>query len=840
MISGPEKYVLNNLRQAITAEEKQGCSDTGVVGGFHLFLKGILRRLAQLTPENDWHVLQSIAQNYNAWSPLQRRQALIHLRRYLEEASLEGPSFEGQSSGQNSSQGPSRNLNLGPGPGPSPDMNSNPGMNSNLSSDQDSLPHTLPGFSEKKAPTVLPPIISHPSTPPSTEKTGSSQSDRSLQYLKGVGPERAKQLEHLGMQTVKDLLLYFPRRYENRQVKRIAELEDGETATIMGKVVTGNVTRARVKVVKLTIEQEGRLITAVWFNQTFILKQFPVGTSVTVTGKVRWRQQTPELQATDIVKTGSKNPLEIIPIYSETARLSSKVIRGLVQSVLHQIPPYFPEVFPQALLENRLERTQAYREIHFPSSYQRLEQARERLVFEEVLFLQLGVARLRQGVQREDSPPLTGGQTLVERFMQALPFDLTSAQKRVIQEVFRDMERSQGMTRLIQGDVGSGKTVVAMAALLKAVGSGYQGAMMVPTEILALQHVQSLQTAFTPLGIRVVCLLGSQSRSEREAILRQIADGTAQIVVGTHALIQETVMFKALGLAITDEQHRFGVKQRTSLQTKGQNPHVLVMTATPIPRTLALTLYGDLQLSVLDEMPKGRKPIITRKLSERGRPQLEKFMEEEITKGRQIYVVCPLVEESEHMDFISATERYEALCQRFPRRKAALLHGRMKGSEKEDVMQNFQAGKIDILVSTTVVEVGVNVPNATVMVIENAERFGLAQLHQLRGRVGRGSDQSFCILLSSAKDSRRLEALCATQDGFKIAEEDLKLRGAGEILGTRQHGVMELRLADLSRDARLIEEAYQTAQHILAHAQDFPELLQEVETYYSLEKVGLH
>ncbi|AHF07624.1 ATP-dependent DNA helicase RecG [Desulfitobacterium metallireducens] len=809
MISSQEKLVLQNLKRAIVAEEKQGCSDTGVVGGFHFFLTGILRRLEQLAPNNDRQILTTIAQNYAALSPLQRREALAHLRRFIDNVNL---------SSSDSSE-----------------LKRNP-MTSEESNREASPQKEL-------APEKLNPVEGVPVKDvlekPISIKPKSEPKEHSLQYLKGVGPERAKQLEHLGVQTDKDLLLYFPRRYENRRLLRIEELKDGELATVSGKVVSGQITKARMKIVKLSIEQDGHLFTAVWFNQTFILKQFPVGTLVTVTGKVRWQKRVPELQATDIIKTGTGTPPEIIPIYSETARLSSKVIRNLVRGVISQVPTYFPEVFPQEF-QIGLDRPQAYREIHFPSSFQRLGQARERIVFEEVLFLQLAVARLRQGVEREESPILTGGQTLVEDFVKGLPFELTTAQKRVIHEIFRDMESSKGMTRLVQGDVGSGKTAVAMAALLKAVGSGYQGAMMAPTEILALQHVQSLREAFRPLGIRVVCLLGGQTRSEREKVLEEIAEGTAQIVVGTHAIIQETVVFKALGLAVTDEQHRFGVKQRTMLQSKGQNPHVLVMTATPIPRTLALTLYGDLQLSALDEMPKGRKPIITRKLSERGRSNLEKFLEEEMEKGHQIYVVCPLVDESEHMDFISATERYESLCQRFPHRNVALLHGRMKGPEKEAVMQNFQAGETDILVSTTVVEVGVNVPNASVMVIENAERFGLAQLHQLRGRVGRGSEQSFCILMSSVKDSRRLEVLCETQDGFKIAEEDLKLRGAGEILGTRQHGVMELRLANLSQDARIVEQAYQVAQKILAHPQDYEELWREVDKYYSLDNVGLH
>lgn len=362
---------------------------------------------------------------------------------------------------------------------------------------------------------------------------------------------------------------------------------------------------------------------------------------------------------------------------------------------------------------------------------------------------------------------------------------------------------------------------------------------MAPTEILAVQHFQSLEKVFTPLGVSVACLLGSQSKSVREETLAKIAIGEAQVIVGTHALIQETVVFKALGLAVTDEQHRFGVRQRSLLQRKGESPHVLVLTATPIPRTLALTLYGDLQLSVLDEMPVGRKAIITRKLAERARPKMEKFLDEQINSGRQIYVVCPLVEESETLDLISATQRATDLQDRFPNRHVALLHGRMKGAEKETIMTAFHVGEIDILVATTVVEVGVNVPNASVMVIESAERFGLAQLHQLRGRVGRGSDQSYCFLLSG-NNSRRLDILCQTEDGFKIAEEDMRLRGTGELLGTRQHGLAELRLADLSQDGHLVEKAYQMAQKALKDPEKYELLFQEVRRMFPPEKVGVH
>ncbi|WP_018307013.1 ATP-dependent DNA helicase RecG [Desulfitobacterium hafniense] len=825
MIGNQGKIVLNHLQRAIAAEEKQGCCNTGVIGGFHLFLKGILSRLEQLEKDEDFKVLKDITGHYKDWSPLQRRQALAHLRRFIEEHQEPEEHQKLEAHQEPGAQGPT---SAQPGNQSWPEKE--PRVQNSLEPSQPSQP---------SQPSHISPV-SEKSDPDKKERTAKPSPPRSLQFLKGVGPERAKLLAQIGLHTVKDLFFYFPRRYEDRSLQSIGELKDGELASVAGKVVAGQIARGKLKVVKLSIEQDGRLVYAVWFNQTYILKQYPVGTSVIVTGKVRWQQRVPEIQATDIQKAGGAQPAAILPVYSETARLSSKVIRTIVQGVLDQAPELFPEFLPPEEGKGWVPRAQAYREIHFPRTFHSLGQARERLVFEEVLFLQLSVARLRSGVQRENSPQLKSGESLVQRFLSNLPFELTQAQKRVIQEIFRDMANTQGMARLVQGDVGSGKTAVAMAALLMAVGSGYQGAMMAPTEILALQHYQSLAAAFNPLGLHVVCLLGSQTKSERDKILTEIAYGKAHVIVGTHALIQESVQFHSLGLAITDEQHRFGVKQRTSLQTKGENPHVLVLTATPIPRTLALTLYGDLQLSALDEMPQGRKPIMTRKLTERGRPSLEKFMEEQMEKGRQIYVVCPLVEESENVDLISATERFQSLQERFPNRRVSLLHGRMKGVQKEEIMDAFQKGEVDILVSTTVVEVGVNVPNATVMVIEGAERFGLAQLHQLRGRVGRGSEQSYCFLLSDAKNSRRLEVLCETQDGFKIAEEDLKIRGAGELLGTRQHGVMELRLADLSRDGRLVEQAYQLAQKVLTHPDRYPGVWHECDQFFSLENIGLH
>lgn len=818
------QLVLNNLQRALLAEEKQGFTNTGVLGGFNVFMRGILPRLEQLFPAHDMDLLRNLAQQYPTWSPLRRREAFAELRSFMQEITLEAQEI--------------------------------PSQNEPLNADKQEVQEeqrTLEKQEDKKELHKAHPVrvIESQEIPLERALKGSnlvSLQSKPLQYLKGVGPERAKQLERLGIHNVLDLLQYFPRRYEDRRKQMVAELKEGEMATIAGKVVAGNITNGKMKVVKLSIDQQGRLFQATWFNQIHILKQYPVGTQVVVTGKVRWKQQVPEVLATDIEKVNVSDPVNvpdlgsqtILPVYSETARLSSKVIRSLIQSVLDQVDTGFREILPQEDLQEWMERSLAHREIHFPENYTRLAQARERLVWEEILFLQLAVAGLRQGMERLGSPPLLGGEEQIQSFYNLLPFQLTTAQQRVIQEIFQDLARPHGMARLVQGDVGSGKTAVAMAALLRAVGSGYQGAMMAPTEILAVQHFQSLEKVFTPLGVSVVCLLGSQSKSVREETLAKIANGEAQVVVGTHALIQETVVFKALGLAVTDEQHRFGVRQRSLLQRKGESPHVLVLTATPIPRTLALTLYGDLQLSVLDEMPVGRKPIITRKLAKRARPKMEKFLEEQINLGRQTYVVCPLVEESETLDLISATQRATDLQVRFPNRRVALLHGRMKGAEKETIMTAFHAGELDILVATTVVEVGVNVPNASVMVIESAERFGLAQLHQLRGRVGRGREQSYCFLLSGNIDSRRLDILCQTEDGFKIAEEDMRLRGTGELLGTRQHGLAELRLADLSRDGHLVEKAYQMAQKALQDPEKYELLFQEVRRMFPPEKIGVH
>ncbi|HWQ89430.1 MAG TPA: ATP-dependent DNA helicase RecG [Desulfitobacteriaceae bacterium] len=789
MLDRQQQVVLNNLRRAFQTEERQGYVNTGAVGGFHVFILGMIPRLKQLFPGADFASVKQIAAEYQVWDSLSRRQGLSALAGFLDR------------------------LETGP----------------------------------EKKPEIKPEIK------PAQKPVAARQTEKSeLQYLKGIGPQRFKQLQKAGIDTIEDLLLYYPRRYEERRQVNIAQLKDGECVTITARIIGSQVSGGKIKVIKLALEQDGCRAYAVWFNQSYIIKQYLPGTLVSVTGKVRFFQRTPEILASEINKfaweenyaaSQARTPLaetEIVPLYPESAGLSSRVLRTVIKGVLFYTDQYFPEFLEKEDQPEWMERALAHREIHFPTSWDSLQKARERLVWEEITFLQLAVARMRLGIERQDSPPLPGGGDLVRRFRAGLPFRLTSAQERVIAEIFRDMKGCRGMARLVQGDVGSGKTVVAMTALLRAVESGYQGALMAPTEILAWQHYHLLSEQFEPLGIRTAILLGSQKRAERAANQEEIAEGRAQVIVGTHSLIQENIKFKALGLTITDEQHRFGVRQRTQLQYKGENPHVLVLTATPIPRTLALTIYGDLQLSVLDELPAGRQPVITKILSGQGRPELEAFMEEQMVLGRQIFVVCPLLQESEFMDIASANERALCLQKRFPQRRVLLLHGKMKGQDKESIMLDFLAHKADILVATTVIEVGINIPNATVMVIEGAERFGLAQIHQLRGRVGRGREKSICILMTETKDSQRLNILCRTNDGFKIAEEDLRLRGPGEILGTRQHGLPELRLADPLLDAAIFEKANLMTGKVMQNPHKYAALLREVEQFFSAEKIGLH
>ncbi|MBR2626705.1 MAG: ATP-dependent DNA helicase RecG, partial [Peptococcaceae bacterium] len=560
----------------------------------------------------------------------------------------------------------------------------------------------------------------------------------------------------------------------------------------------------------------------VWFNQNHLKNKLQPGLQIVATGKVG-KGSLRQISVTDFELIEDEDDLadfqRIVPVYRGTERNSGKQIRKLVVQTMAQEIEGLEEFLPDEHLQkyHLMDYGNAVQQIHFPEEWQQLNRARHRLVFNEFLELTLGL-QLHSLIEKKTGIAHVQEESLAAQFFKGLPFGLTNAQKKVILEVKKDMERPVAMKRLVQGDVGSGKTMIAVYALLKAVTGGYQAVMMAPTEILAEQHYLNLKRMLEPLGIEPVLLTGSLTRKERETIYEKISDGTCRIAVGTHALIQKQVQFANLGVVVIDEQHRFGVRQRLALENKGMAPDVLVMTATPIPRSLALTLYGDMDLSIIDELPPGRQSVKTYCMGENKRKDLYRFLGEQIASGYQVYVVCPLVEESEKMDLENATQLADHLAANvFPQYAVGLLHGKMRPQEKAEIMEQFRDNQLQILVSTTVIEVGVDVPNANVMVIENAERFGLAQLHQLRGRVGRGTTQAHCFLISEPKTDegkRRMQVMVKSTDGFVIAEEDLLLRGAGEVLGTRQHGLPDLKIADLVHDVKILEQSRMLADEI--------------------------
>ncbi len=642
-------------------------------------------------------------------------------------------------------------------------------------------------------------------------------------HASGVGPAREKILHGLGIVSIADLLTWFPRRYEDRtQMKPIRSLVAGETATIRGTIeqlTEQRLKRGRLRLLKATISDGQDRLLAVWFNQAYLKRQLRVGQEVFLSGKVERKFGQIQMQSPAMEAAEANDPFltgRIVPVYRGTEQMNGSVIRRLIRDNLNHWQKHWPGWVPEGLMEKYrlISPERAVQSIHFPEDEEALRQARRYLVYEELLMLQVMVQDKRLRYKRDFSGIAhTRDRSQIEAFLGLLPFDLTQAQERVLAEILDDMESAEPMNRLLQGDVGSGKTLVAAAALVKTVGSGHQGALMVPTEILAEQHYLKLQPYFQQLGIR--CSLLTGRLKTKEPLYDALGRGEIDVVIGTHALLQDPVSFASVGLAVTDEQHRFGVGQREGLQSKGQCPDVLVMSATPIPRTLTLTLFGDLDVSVIDELPPGRQKIETYWVQSQLRPRVYRFIREQIQNGRQVYVVCPLVEESEKLQTEAAVEMAARLQdQEFPDLAVGLLHGRMKSADKESVMERFRSGALQILVATTVIEVGVDVPNATVMVVEGADRFGLAQLHQLRGRVGRGEHASYCILVAEPNNPEgeaRLNALCHSNDGFQIAEEDLRLRGPGEYLGTRQHGLTNLKIADLVQDSSVMEVARQDA-----------------------------
>ncbi|HEX6082726.1 MAG TPA: ATP-dependent DNA helicase RecG [Methylomirabilota bacterium] len=655
-----------------------------------------------------------------------------------------------------------------------------------------------------------------------------------LQFVKGIGPQRAKLLGNLGLRTVEDALYYLPTRHEDRsQLTPLRSLKPNDVTTVSGIVrAVSPPPRGRPRMPLSVLLGDGTgFLTCVWFGQGYLERLFRRGQRLIVHGKAqRYRSGPLQMQVKDfeIVEDesgeGAAEPGDetlhtgrLVPVYGLTRGLTARPMRRLMKRLVDGYVDGLEDPLPDALrARHHLEvLSVALRGGHFPKAEADYAAARRRLVYDEFLLLQLGLAIRRQRQGRQPGLAMNPPGALARRLLASLPFALTAAQERVWREIRLDMAEPYPMNRLLQGDVGSGKTIVAALAVLTAVESGYQAALMAPTEILAEQHLMTLGQLLSPLGVEVALLTNAVKGKAREQVRAGAADGSLACVVGTHALVQGDVGFRRLGLAVVDEQHRFGVNQRATLRRKGESPDVLVMTATPIPRTLALTLYGDLEVSVIDQLPPGRKPVITKTRTESARRQIYAFLREQVGQGRQIYVVYPLVEESEAIDLRAATEMADRLQREvFPDLTVGLLHGRVPFAEKDRVMREFKAGRLHILVSTTVIEVGIDVPNASVMLIEHAERFGLSQLHQLRGRVGRGPWRSYCILLSGAASEdarRRLEAMTATGDGFKIAEADLSLRGPGDFFGTRQSGLPEFRVADLLRDAAALEAARRDA-----------------------------
>lgn len=677
--------------------------------------------------------------------------------------------------------------------------------------------------------------------------------EREVKYIKGVGPKKAESLNKIGIYSVKDLIEYFPRAYDDRSiVKKLADIVEGERVTVEASIVNSVYTRFLGKfksVSKVVISDGTEQAICTWFNQPYVSNQLKIDEVYRFYGKFTRKNGGLELASPVFdVSECNKNTGKIIPVYPLTSDIKSSVLRNSIDEALKNID-MIPEILPEYIVKkyNLIKYDSAIRKIHFPEKIKDVEKAHRRLVFDEFLSMQLGILKLREENISTKKGIKYSSDVKISDFINSLPFKLTAAQLRVINEIDFDMENEKQMNRLLQGDVGSGKTVVSMCSAFKTVKNGYQAAILAPTMILAVQHFNNYQKMFDKFGIKCGLLVGGMTAKAKREMLEKIKNNDVDIVIGTHALLEEDVVFNKLGLVVTDEQHRFGVKQRSKIIAKGDNPDILVMTATPIPRTLALILYGDLDISIIDELPPNRKKIQTYAVGKNYDERVNNFIREQLSKGRQAYVVCPLVEEGkpeikvdektgeQYIDLKAVntanlksveklTEDYKKILDGY---NVVCLHGKMKSKEKDDIMERFKNGEIDVLVSTTVIEVGVDVPNASLMVIENSERFGLAQLHQLRGRVGRGEYESFCILKYESSNDivrQRLELMVKSDDGFKIAEKDLELRGSGDVFGTKQHGLPEFKIANIYEDMECLKEVQVAVSEIFA---DDPDLSKE-------------
>ena len=892
------KQILSTISRPFQQEIRKGCQDDVVINGMGAYVElwvGHAKALELTADEKQFiNQIAALFANYTGMSPTERQQAIQNASEQINSARSGKPIIDKTPTTSNAETQQSHTTELGVNVGnkkpilaPSKQVENLPlfqdagvSQGTTASSEDTPIPEktTLSNLNQTRNASLFPsdttpvmrsedvedpeeiPVILG-DTPVSTDVEELEFLNNPLQYLKGIGPRRAEILaEEIEIRTVGGLLEYYPRDYIDRsktvEIYNVGRTEDGEPETIQGRVVnhvtTPPVAKGRKSIGKVSIYDGTGVAVLVNFGRRigYIKSILPTDTEVVISGKFTRRYN--EIQTTDYEfevfdEENLIHTKRIVPKYPLTAKLTAKMLRTAVRNALNEHGDSIPEILPLTLRQKHqlIDRQQAINEIHFPSSEAHQQAAQRRLAFDEFFLLSLGMEMRKDnrtsqnGIQFEIESALQDSNSLLRKFVSSLSFKLTNAQKRVFNEIREDMQSPRVMNRLIQGDVGSGKTAVAAMALLCAIENEYQGALMVPTEILAEQHYHNLSTLLTPLSVKVVLLKSDLPKSEREEALTAITDGSANLIIGTQALIQEGVDFHKLGLVIIDEQHRFGVMQRATLRGKAKSsasqendaeaqlsPDVLVMTATPIPRTLSLTIYGDLNVSVIDEMPPGRQKIETQWIKEKDRTEFYAKLEKEVHRGKQAYVVYPLVEESEKLEELKAATSMAEHIQKdvFPHLRVGLLHGQMKSIEKQEVMSSFNACEIDILVATTVIEVGIDVPNATLMVIENAERFGLAQLHQLRGRVGRGSDKSFCYLVATPKTDeayRRIQVMVRSNNGFEIAEEDLNIRGPGEFFGTRQSGIPKFKIANIISDAALLETAKKEAMLLI---KDDPQL----------------
>ena len=839
--------ILTTLRRPFQQETRKGCRDDVVVNGLGDYVRLWVKKGDDLplTPDEKAVLrrLASLFEDYARLSPDERHAAIQDATREIDSALSLASRVQESSppvSAKKPNTAPAENLPLFRAANRQRHQSSAKNTPSSYAHEEnfgEVKESSSPYETEKQAVSVLISDI-----PVSTDVDELSVFRNSLQYLKGIGPRRAAMLlTELDIHTVGDLLEYYPRDYIDRSktvdIYNVGRTSDGEQETIQGKVVNHTASspaaKGKTRVGKVSIYDGTGVAVLVNFGRRigYINSILPIDTEVVVSGKFSRRYN--EIQATDyefeVFDEDNETLIHtkrIVPKYAITAKLTAKMVRTWMRTALDSYGHAIPEILPWAIRKRQelMDRQTAIHEIHFPTSEAHRLAAQKRLAFDEFFLLSLGMELKKDQKTSQKGIPFLMARdspSLLQQFLDALPFALTGAQQRVFNEIATDMCSPKVMNRLLQGDVGSGKTVVAAMALLGAIQNGYQGALMVPTEILAEQHYNNLSSLLTPLGLNVVLLKSDLPKAAREAALAAITEGTAHLIVGTQALIQDGVDFHKLGLAIIDEQHRFGVMQRATLRHKGQTPDVLVMTATPIPRTLSLTIYGDLNVSVIDELPPGRQKIETTWVKENERERLYAKLEREVRRGKQAYIVYPLVEESEKLEELKAATSMAEHFQNdvFPHLRVGLIHGQMKAAEKQETMAQFKAHQIDILVATTVIEVGIDIPNATLMVIEHAERFGLAQLHQLRGRVGRGSDKSACYLVATPRTDdayRRVQVMVRTNNGFEIAEEDLKIRGPGEFFGTKQAGIPNFKIANILKDATLLEAAKLEAARVVA------------------------